>query len=712
MHPFADPVCAPSQAAHAGRSAGGPLPYSLADGRAGGAERVADLEEQIYREQIRLIYNQGPVLVLGATACAIMVTLFLWRHVPQSTLLFWLGAVGVTAVLRIQIIRAYLRAGEAVRANRHWGIFFWLGTLSAGCIWGAWPLMFYHLYSTEYLLLISTVFAGMVAVSAASGSIYLPSFLSFSMPLTIPLAITHLLSGSDSLVLTGLLLMVFLAVNYFLAARGNRQYRELIGARFENQALMRRLEAEKTIAQRAVVAKSRFLAAASHDLRQPLHAMGLFLGALLRHESGPTQKRIVEDMEKSAEALNGLFNSLLDVSRLDAEIIEFNPTHMPVSELFDGLRAQFVQQATEKGIELVVADTDSVLYTDAILLERVLRNLLANAVQYTAAGRISLGCARGADGACVVTLSDTGAGIPRESREDVFSEYYQLNNPERDRGKGLGLGLAIVRRLCELMDLPLSMESIEGSGTTFRIEVPGGDPAQVRRRRPVPAALGSHGGRVLVIDDEPQVLQSVRHVLESHGCEVMLAESARDALRVMALADHAPDAILSDYRLRGDLSGIDAIAAIRESLELDVPAVIITGDTSPERLKEVKRTGLELLHKPVSSDELCRVLERLLPRVPAKATAAAAAETGADTGTETRAETRAETAADTKAETGAETGADTKAETKSETEAGTGTVVVGTTRASADGSPPSGGEDERGAAGNEAKTKALSLVGT
>ena len=577
---------------------------------------VTDLGRQIYHEQIRLIYNQGPVLVLGATTCAVIVTLFLWRHVPQSTLLFWLAAVGITAVLRIQIIRAYLRAPKSVRDRPHWGAFFWLGTLSAGCIWGAWPLMFYHLYDTEYLLLISTVFAGMVAVSAAAGCVYLPSFLSFSIPLSIPLALTHLLSGSDSLELTGLLLLVFLVANLFLAVRGNRQYRELVGARFENQALMDRLEAEKTVAQRAVIAKSRFLAAASHDLRQPLHAMGLFLGAMRRGESDPRKREMIADMNRSAEALNGLFNSLLDVSRLDAEIIEFDPRHMRVSELFDGLRAQFVQQADEKSIELIVTAGDNVLYTDAILLERVLRNLLSNAVQYTARGRVTLDCASAPDGACVVTLADTGVGIPLEARDDVFSEYYQLNNPERDRGKGLGLGLAIVRRLCELMDLPLSMESEEGGGTVFRIEVPGGDPAQVPFPAEASVALESNGDCVLVIDDESQVLQSMRHVLEAHGCEVLLAESARDALRVMALAARTPDAILSDYRLRDDLNGVDAVVAIRESLDLDIPAIIITGDTSPERLREVKGTGLELMHKPVASDELCRVLGRLLAGEP------------------------------------------------------------------------------------------------
>ena len=604
-------ACGPSRIGRAPLRGAAGRPLSP---RRGNGRRVAvrELERQIHREQIRLIYSQGPVLVLGATTCAVMVTFFLWRHVPQSTLPVWLCAVGITAILRIQIIRAYLRAPDSVRDRPHWGIFFWLGTLSAGCIWGAWPLMFYDLYRTEYLLLISTVFAGMIAVSAASGCIYFPSFISFSVPLSIPLSLTHMTSGSDSLALTGLLLLVFLIVNLFLAARGNRQYRELIGARFENQALMARLEEEKTVAQRAVIAKSRFLAAASHDLRQPLHAMGLFLGAMRRGESDPHKRGMIEDMSKSCEALNGLFNSLLDVSRLDAEIIEFDPRHVRVSELFDGLRAQFAQQAEEKGIELVVAAGENVLYTDAILLERVLRNLLSNAVQYTDAGRITLDCTAAPDGACVIALVDTGVGIPPESRDEVFSEYYQLNNPERDRGKGLGLGLAIVRRLCHLMDLPLAMESEEGEGTAFRIAVPGGDPAQVPSAVAAAAVLESRGDCVLVIDDETQVLQSMRHVLEAHGCEVLLAESARDALRVMALAERTPDAIVSDYRLRDDLNGVDAVEAIRESVELDIPAIIITGDTSPERLREVKGTSLELMHKPLASDELCRVLGRLL----------------------------------------------------------------------------------------------------
>lgn len=573
---------------------------------------MTELERKIYHEQIRLIYNQGPVLVAGATLCAVIITVFLWRHLPQSTLLFWLAAVGVSTILRIWVIAIYLKADTKTRERPIWGPFFWLGTLTAGMIWGAWPLMFYQLYSVEYLLLISTIFAGMVAVSAASGSIYLPSFLSFSVPLILPLGFTHIMSGSDSLVLIGLLLMMFLAVNFFLAARGHRQYRELIRSQLVNAELLESLAEEKQIAERAVIAKSRFLAAASHDLRQPLHAMGLFLSALRHAEKEPRQLEIIDDMGKSAEALNGLFNSLLDVSRLDAEIIEFNPTHVPAEDMFDALRAQFMHQTIEKGVQLHVEAQGHVFYSDVILLERVLRNLLSNAVQYTQSGFICLRCSEHENGSKLVTLEDTGIGIPAEFAEDVFSEYYQLHNPARDRTKGLGLGLAIVRRLCELMDMPLEMESVDGKGTTFKLIVPGGDPAQLSLPVDQSLPMKATAGRVLVIDDEVQVLQSMRHMLEGWGCEVMLAESARDALKIIALTDVTPQVILSDYRLRDDLNGVDAIAAIRESVERKIPAVIVTGDTSPARLKEVKGSGFELLHKPVSPDELHQMLNKLL----------------------------------------------------------------------------------------------------
>ncbi|MBX2880505.1 MAG: response regulator [Granulosicoccus sp.] len=575
-------------------------------------ESNKDIDANVRREQVRLIYAQGPTLVLGATLCGALITVFLWRNLPKGLLLVWLAALCISALFRLFIMWRYNRIDSATRASGPWGFYLWAGTLSAGLIWGCWPVLFYEYCSPEYLLLISTVFAGMVAVSGASGSLFYPSFLSFSIPLVIPLALAHLFSGNELLRITGFLLLVFLIVNAFLAARGNTYSRELIRARFANQQLLDRLAEEKQIAERAVIAKSRFIAAASHDLRQPLHAMGLFLDALRNRESDPKQLGIIEHLSKSSEALNGLFNSILDVSRLDAEIIEFKPSHFRAISLLNRLDTEFSAQANEKGIKLLMFSADAVLYSDQILLERVLRNLLSNAIQYTEVGQVKLHCAV-ADGSVRISVSDTGLGIPEEAKDDVFSEYYQLNNPERDRTKGLGLGLAIVRRLCALMDMPIHMDTTEGRGTTFEMRVPEGDPAEL----PVPSEDGavpaqSRGQLVLVIDDEQQVLQSMKHTLENWGFKALLAESAKSAIQQMAMHEWSPAIILSDYRLRNNENGVDAVATVREAINQFVPAVIISGDTSPARLKEVGDSNLEMLHKPVAPEELRALLDRML----------------------------------------------------------------------------------------------------
>ena len=573
--------------------------------------QLSDIEHRIYSEKIRLMYNQAISLVAGGTLCALAITIFLWTDLPHQTLIYWLGAVGASAVLRLWGVYAYLKADQQSRREPMWGTVFWMGELVAGIAWSTWPLLFYSVYSVEYLLIMSAVFAGIVAASTASGGIYMPAFIAFSVPLLAPLSLAHMFSGHNTLVVTGALLMMFLAFNIILAFRINRQHRELLCSQLENRKLMENLSEERRIAERAMAAKSHFLAAASHDLRQPLHAMGLFLGALRNRESDADKIKIIEDMSKSTEALNSLFSSLLDVSRLDAEIIDFNPEHVPADRLFDALRAQFEQRATEKNIELRIGQENHVLYCDKVLLERVLRNLLSNAIRYTQSGFVSLHCQDNRDDSKQITILDTGIGIPGEFAEDVFSEYFQLNNPSRDRKKGLGLGLAIVRRLCDLMDLPLKMQSEEGKGTAFDVFVPAGDPTRIIDAGIASTCNMTEGCRVLVIDDEPQVLQSMRQLLDGWGCNVMLAESARDAVKIIAVNNVVPDIIISDYRLANHLNGVDAVAAVRESVDAPIHAIIVGGDTSADTLKEVRDAGLQLLHKPVSPDELNKVIQAL-----------------------------------------------------------------------------------------------------
>jgi signal transduction histidine kinase/CheY-like chemotaxis protein len=350
--------------------------------------------------------------------------------------------------------------------------------------------------------------------------------------------------------------------------------------------------------EEANLAKSKFLAAASHDLRQPLHAIHLLIGAL-RHEQNPAAATaVVEDLGASAQSLEELLNELLDISKLEAGMFEPQPGVFALQEVFQGLERELRPIANEKGIELGFVATRVKVRSDPQMLARILRNIITNAVRYTDRGAVLVGCRRRGDHVAIA-VHDTGPGIAPEHHEAIFREFYQLGNPERDRRKGLGLGLAIVDRLSQLLDHSVTLRSDMGRGTTFFVEVPiasADDPATNSLGR---ASFGDlTGWAVLVIDDEPAVRRAMIEVLARWDCRALAAESAAEALALMA-DEFVPDAIIADYRLRDGRTGAEAIADITRALGRQIPAMIVTGDTAPERLREAGASGYLLLHKPV-----------------------------------------------------------------------------------------------------------------
>ena len=289
---------------------------------------------------------------------------------------------------------------------------------------------------------------------------------------------------------------------------------------------------------------------------------------------------------------------------------------MPLASgvLLDSLRAQFQPQVDARGLQLDVTDCSAILLADPVLLQRVLRNLLENAVRYTDAGTISLHCEPIDANRCCVVVQDTGVGIPEEAREEVFSEYFQICNQERNRSKGLGLGLSIVKRLCQLTDMPLTMHSQSGLGTRFELLVP---LASAHCESDLPRAdtgarISYESACILLIDDEVQVLRSMTLMLEDWGCRVLTARTGREALKAVALSDAAPALILSDYRLPNGENGVQVVAQLRDLLGRCSPAALITGDTSPERLRDVVASKLDILHKPVDPRELHALLSAVL----------------------------------------------------------------------------------------------------
>jgi signal transduction histidine kinase len=368
--------------------------------------------------------------------------------------------------------------------------------------------------------------------------------------------------------------------------------------------------AAKEAAEAANAAKSRFLAAASHDLRQPLHAIGLFAHALGEHARGPEERSLVQRISRSVDSLDALFSSLLDVSRLDAGAVAVQIEDLPANALLDRIAADFAPEAVERDLVLTVVPSTMYLRTDAMLIERILRNLVANALRYTQRGGVVVGCRRRhAD--VSLEVWDTGPGIDPADRARIFDEFYRGAGGEDGR-RGLGLGLSIVRRLVDLLGHTIEVDSRPGRGSVFRVILPRGDgsraapPASIR-----PDAPALAGRRIVVIDDEPPICEGMRRLLAAWGCRPIVAthiDAAVDTLR----GAPPPDALVVDYALAGDRDGLDAIAAIRDAVGADVPAVLVSGESHPDELARIRDSGLMVIHKPVPPARLRSTLAHLL----------------------------------------------------------------------------------------------------
>lgn len=374
----------------------------------------------------------------------------------------------------------------------------------------------------------------------------------------------------------------------------------------------KRIEAQlietKQAAERASQAKSRFLATASHDLRQPMQTLSMLNSALGRTVRDEQSRRAVALQGQALGAMSDLLDALLDISKLETGVIEPDIADCALATICERLCAEFAGEAEAKGLELLVTSGADVVRTDSTLLEQVLQNLLANAIRYTQQGRVHLRCISEADHVRIEVL-DTGSGIPSEELEAIFDEFYRVPQTSAQPAGGLGLGLSIVRRLADLLEHPLLVESTPGAGSCFAVRVPKGDPSAVAgmAAKPAEEETAASGALILIVDDDEEVAAATSLLLEIVGYRTLTAADAVSARE--RLAGTVPQAVICDFHLRRGETGVDAIRGIRAAARSQVPAILVTGDTSgsvAEHLEGLE--GCRLLSKPVDTDELLRLL--------------------------------------------------------------------------------------------------------
>ncbi|WP_372657113.1 ATP-binding protein [Hydrogenophaga sp.] len=555
--------------------------------------------------------------VLAWCLCA----LFYWRlHEPM--VLVWLG-LHTIQVLRYPVIGAYHRDPDAAQRSAFWARRQWRELVYYSATWGLAPWLVMPDDDLPFTTLFMLVMLGLASAGVPAVAPRWASVLAFVLPMMIGLITALLWLGDTVHLFLAACCGVYLAATLHFARRQHLLLTESLLMRFEKEALAEQLAQQNALTQRASDEKTHFFAAASHDLRQPLHAIALFGAVLEKSLEGRPEHAHATRLMRAVHALGGSLDTMLDVSRLDAGVIEPERQPMALGPAFLDIHQTFAALAEDKGLELRVRSTPLWVHSDPALLQRLLANLVDNAIKYTARGGVLL-VARARGAQVSIDVVDTGVGIAPEHSERVFDEFYQIDNPGRDRTRGLGIGLSIVRRLSQLLAHPVQLHSRSGRGSRFQIILPAAEPqpqtATPTLEWPTPLsapAPETRHRRVLLIDDETDIAEAVAAFLSAWGMELQAATdeaSAQNALQAALAGGWRFDALLCDFRLADGADGLAAALRLRTRFDPELPLLLVTGETAPERLQRVHDSGVPVLFKPVVPEQLLQALDQLARR--------------------------------------------------------------------------------------------------
>lgn len=578
-----------------------------------------DVGPHLLQLQIDILARHLPGMVVGTAVLASGAALILdHQGMPRRIVLAWLALMLGYSGARLLLWRAYRRRPATAATARRWA---WTLTLSsglAGTIWGALSWFFFTPQDPLSIALVVAILCGILSSSTQSIGAYWPAHAAFALPCTVPFAARCLAEPSPSLRILGVLSLLYLAFTSSFARTIPRSLEAQLRLQLQNEELVGQLTRARDEAMASERDKSRFLAAASHDLRQPLHAMGLFVPALQAQldagrPSTEVMRQIVHHMKAVLAGVGHLLDLLLDISRLEAGTVEPQraPTHggMALERACASVRAQ----AAARGLRLRVVAPDLWAQADPDILHTILLNLLSNAVRYTREGGV-LATARLRGDRVELAVWDSGIGIPADDLPRLFDAWFQGSNASDDptRLRGFGLGLAIVQRLARLLGTEVTVRSRLGHGSVFRLLLPA---CAAPAPRPDDARVPSlaPGQCVLVVDDDEQILVAMGLLLESWGVQPLVARSLAEAQRVLARSTVTPSLVLLDHHLGQGPSPQVHIGQVRSWLAPGVPIVIITGDTSSEAMRQVASLDVQVWHKPVDPGLLRGLLRHRSP---------------------------------------------------------------------------------------------------
>jgi signal transduction histidine kinase/CheY-like chemotaxis protein len=574
-------------------------------------------QEKILAGVIASVYRQVPQSVLGSIVGGVALVAVFWYTKDQNILVAWFVAMLLEALVRLRVARAFRSSTTTVETVHAWAGRWVALSAVAGLLWGAAGVLFFTPEEPLQQLVLVAVILGVAFGSLTLYATHRPALFWF-LPLALLPLIARMVAQQDTAYYTAAIVVaaVFGFTTFFGRNFGETIF-EAVKNNYENEVLVEQLINEKRIAddarraaENATRSKTQFFAAASHDLRQPLQAIGIYCSLLRKRAQGPLEP-LVSNLSTAVGSLSKLVEELLEISRLDSGSIQPRVQQILIDEVFNVLEQEFTPQAAAKNLALRVRRSGVAIESDPILLQRVLRNLLANAIRYTAKGGVLL-AARRRGGLISIEVYDTGPGIRQQELDRVFEEFYRGESSKGEASSGFGLGLSIVKRICGILGHPLIVTTRPGTGTAFRVEVP---PSAAPRRAQKPQAEAVEqrirtltGQSVVVIEDDERILNSLTALLRSWGADIIAGTSFNAPLVKRIAARGRVDLILADHNLGNSaITGVEAAFRIRELMGFPIPIVMLTAVQSSEVLAEFQRTMQQRLSaNPAAAPAIAR----------------------------------------------------------------------------------------------------------